>query len=209
MFGRLVLILLCLGMVGCETPAYQEQGWASSIIDHYGGRMTSSGQMYHPGYSMAAHNTLPFGTELTVENLATGRRVQVRVNDRFPSYPGLVISLSASAAQYIGMSPRQLSPVRLTAYTIPRGGYGAAARSHVPQPVPDAASRDYARRGQLYGGNEAPRPLAPAHVMPSGARQDAPVAFWSSFFRRLRGGRTPNAESYRGGNTPPAQLPLF
>ena len=186
MFGRIALILLCLFILGCQTPAYQEQGWASSIMDSYVGRMTSSGQLYHPGYSTAAHNTLPFGTELTVANLATGRSVQVIVNDRFPRYPGLVIYLSASAAQYIGMHPRQFSPVKLTARTIPPRGYGPPARSYALLPQSTANAR--------------PTVLRSNHV---------PSVPWSSFFRRFRGARTPNAESYHGGNTPPAELPLF
>ncbi|MCX6839165.1 MAG: septal ring lytic transglycosylase RlpA family protein, partial [Verrucomicrobia bacterium] len=64
-----------MALVSCRTPAYLEQGLASYIADSYAGRMTSSGQVYHPGYSTAAHNTLPFGTEVTVKNLYNGRSV--------------------------------------------------------------------------------------------------------------------------------------
>ncbi len=242
MFGRLAVILLCLLMVGCQSPAYQEQGWASYIADGYAGRMTSSGQVYHPGYSTAAHNTLPFGTELTVENLATGRSVQVMVNDRFPSYPGRVINLSASAAQYIGMNPRQLSPVKLTARSIPQGGgYGPPAGGYAPQPSAYPASQNYAMQNQPapapyqaptsmgqqpYVTNQAPMQqnygrqapaypqqagqAAPANVMRTAPVQNqAPAANRPSFFRRFGGGGTPNAESYRGGNAPPSELPVF
>lgn len=99
-----IFTVIALAVVSCQAPAYQEQGWASYIADNYAGRMTSSGQIYHPGYSTAAHNSLPFGTEVTVKNLHNGRSVKAMVNDRFPSYPGRVINLSGAAAQYLGMS---------------------------------------------------------------------------------------------------------
>jgi rare lipoprotein A len=35
----------------------------------------------------AAHNFLPFGTKVLIENIANGRSVVVRINDRGPSSP--------------------------------------------------------------------------------------------------------------------------
>ena len=68
-FRFIAILLSSLALVSCQTPAYQEQGWASYIADSYAGRMTSSGQVYYPNYYTAAQNTLPFGTEVTVTNL--------------------------------------------------------------------------------------------------------------------------------------------
>jgi rare lipoprotein A len=243
----ILLLLLPILMASCQTPAYREQGWASYIADRYAGRMTSSGQVYHPGYSTAAHNTLPFGTELTVKNLATGRSVRVMVNDRFPSYPGRIVNLSASAAQFIGMNPRQISPVEITARSLPQpayspGGYSGGGYSGgsgyattpqpppqqpypyqgqqpapypqqnygqpAPQPLPQAQG---SRTAPAYPGGAAPRsspmaqaPAAPVQTPPSAQ----PPATRPSFFQRMRGG-TPSAESYQGGNAPPAGLPTF
>ena len=71
-----------------KRPAYSEQGWASYIADSYEGRPTSSGAFYDPRAYTAAHNTLPFGTVVTVKNQQNGQKVDVVVNDRFPNYPG-------------------------------------------------------------------------------------------------------------------------
>lgn len=51
----------------------------------------------------AAHPSLPFGTRLTVRNLANGREVVVRVNDRGPLRGNRIIDLSRAAAQVIGL----------------------------------------------------------------------------------------------------------
>jgi rare lipoprotein A len=53
----------------------------------------------HPhaeGYT-AAHRTLPFGTVVTVTNVATGGAVEVTINDRGPFVEGRVIDLSREA----------------------------------------------------------------------------------------------------------------
>jgi len=51
----------------------------------------------------AAHPSLPFGTRLKVRNLANGREVVVRVNDRGPWRGNRIIDLSRAAAQAIGL----------------------------------------------------------------------------------------------------------
>jgi rare lipoprotein A len=50
----------------------------------------------------AAHRTLPFGTKLRVTNIAAGRSVTVRVNDRGPYIKGRVVNLSYLAAMALG-----------------------------------------------------------------------------------------------------------
>lgn len=112
-------------LASCARPAYEQRGYASYIADQYAGRATSSGEIYHPQGWTAAHNTLPFGTQVKVKNHQTGRAVNVTVNDRFPNYPGRVINVSAAAAQYLGIAPLQMADVTVTAKTIPGGGYGA------------------------------------------------------------------------------------
>jgi rare lipoprotein A (peptidoglycan hydrolase) len=67
------------------------------------GLRTASGQLFDPQGMTAAHRTLPFGTHLTVTNPRTGRSVTVVVNDRGPFVSGVVLDLSFSAAQAIGM----------------------------------------------------------------------------------------------------------
>ncbi len=62
----------------------------------------------------AAHRSLPFGTQVRVENLSNGRVVVVRVNDRGPFVRGRVIDLTRAAAQRIGMIGSGVAQVRVT-----------------------------------------------------------------------------------------------
>jgi resuscitation-promoting factor RpfB len=65
------------------------------------GATTEEGQAtwYDPPWSglTAAHPWLPFGTHVTVTDLATGRSVTVVIDDRGPFSPGRVIDLSPEA----------------------------------------------------------------------------------------------------------------
>jgi rare lipoprotein A len=66
-------------------------------------QQTASGERFDPHELTAAHPTLPFGTRLQVTNVATGKSVMVRVNDRGPFVKGRVVDVSYSAAQALGM----------------------------------------------------------------------------------------------------------
>ena len=224
------LLTAVLTLVGCQTPVYQEQGWASYIADSYAGRMTSSGQVYYPNYCTAAHTTLPFGTEVTVKNLYTGRSVKVLVTDRFPYYPGRVVNLSSAAAGQIGMTPMQLAQVKVTAYKLPQQGYGTGAGQaqqtrYYSQPAQSQASYPPAQQ-QWQQPAQQSAPLIPSYPQqqsgpmygppPQAAyNQGAPTyqatqqAAKPSFFQRLRGASTPSAPAYQGGGAPPAGLQTF
>jgi rare lipoprotein A len=73
--------------------------------------MTASGEAYSPTKLTAAHRTLPFGTMVRVTNLANGRSIVVRINDRGPFVKNRVIDLSQAAAQQLQFSG--LVPVSL------------------------------------------------------------------------------------------------
>jgi rare lipoprotein A len=49
----------------------------------------------------AAHKTLPFGTEVIVQNLNNGKSVKVRINDRGPFVKGRIIDLTRTAFSQI------------------------------------------------------------------------------------------------------------
>ncbi|MGL5035257.1 MAG: septal ring lytic transglycosylase RlpA family protein, partial [Microcystaceae cyanobacterium] len=89
----------------------------SGIASWYGpgfhGRRTANGERYNQNSLTAAHKTLPFGTQVLVTNLHTGRSVMVRINDRGPFIRGRVIDLSAGAAKVIGVYGRGTAPVAL------------------------------------------------------------------------------------------------
>ena len=62
---------------------------------------TASRELYIPTNLTAAHKTLPFNTKLLVTNLANGKSVEVRVNDRGPYATGVDLDLSRSAFEAI------------------------------------------------------------------------------------------------------------
>jgi rare lipoprotein A len=86
------------------------QGIASFYTED---QQTASGEKFDTHDLTAAHPTLPFGTRLRVTNVATGRSVTVRVNDRGPYVPGRVVDVSHSAADALGMVESGIAKVRL------------------------------------------------------------------------------------------------
>jgi len=79
-------------------------GGSRGVASFYSeGQETASGERFDPHELTAAHPTLPFGTRLQVTNVATGKSVTVRVNDRGPFVGGRVVDVSYSAAQALGM----------------------------------------------------------------------------------------------------------
>jgi rare lipoprotein A len=83
----------------------------ASFYSH--GRRTASGEKFDPGDLTAAHRTLPFGTRVRVTNVATGRSVTVRVNDRGPYVRGRAIDVSSSAAKMLGITRQGVAKVKL------------------------------------------------------------------------------------------------
>lgn len=77
------------------------------------GTRTANGERYLPDGMTAAHRTLPFNTRVLVTDLATGRSVIVRVNDRGPFTGGRIIDLSRGAARSLGMIARGVVSVRV------------------------------------------------------------------------------------------------
>jgi rare lipoprotein A len=77
------------------------------------GQQTANGERFDPCAMTAAHRTLPFGTRLRVTNIATGRSVTVRVNDRGPYIKGRVVDVSYSAAMALGMVRSGIASVKL------------------------------------------------------------------------------------------------
>jgi rare lipoprotein A len=89
-------------------------GGAYTLASFYShGRRTASGERFDPHGLTAAHRTLPFGTRVRVTNLATGRSVTVRVNDRGPYVRGRSIDVSSSAAQMLGITRQGVAKVKL------------------------------------------------------------------------------------------------
>ncbi|MBL8318431.1 MAG: septal ring lytic transglycosylase RlpA family protein [Burkholderiaceae bacterium] len=79
----------------------REVGLASWYGHPFHGRRTASGEVYDMNRLTAAHKTMPLPSYARVRNLANGREIIVKVNDRGPFYPGRVIDLSRAAARQL------------------------------------------------------------------------------------------------------------
>ncbi|WP_236281015.1 septal ring lytic transglycosylase RlpA family protein [Aeromonas veronii] len=101
------LLLVCLLLAACSSRydeshggswrGYSETGYASYYADRYHGKKTASGELYRNNLNSAAHMELPFGSMVRVTNLANGKSVVVKVNDRGAFKSGRIIDLSKSA----------------------------------------------------------------------------------------------------------------
>jgi rare lipoprotein A len=69
------------------------------------GKSTASGEKMNPNAMTAAHKTLPLGTMVRVIDQASGRSIQVKINDRGPYIKGRIIDLTHAAAQQLGFIP--------------------------------------------------------------------------------------------------------
>ncbi|WP_298253581.1 septal ring lytic transglycosylase RlpA family protein [Bradyrhizobium sp.] len=103
-----------------HTPFARDHYTAPTQIASHGiasfyteGQQTASGEKFDTHDLTAAHPTLPFGTRLRVTNMATGRSVTVRVNDRGPYVPGRIVDVSRSAANALGMVESGTAKVKL------------------------------------------------------------------------------------------------
>jgi rare lipoprotein A len=89
------------------------QGEASYYGHELAGNRTASGERFNPYGLTAAHRTLPLGTRIKVTNVANGRSVVVRVNDRGPFVRSRLIDVSLGAAREIQMVRSGKAQVRL------------------------------------------------------------------------------------------------
>jgi peptidoglycan lytic transglycosylase len=87
------------------------------------GRRTASGEIFDSNHLVAAHNTAPFGTYALVTNLANGRTVQVRINDRGPAVAGRMVDLSYAAARQLDMVHVGVTRVKVEFLAAPLPGY--------------------------------------------------------------------------------------
>jgi rare lipoprotein A len=86
-----------------SAAGYVERGVASWYGTEFHGLRTSTGEPYDMFAMTAAHKTLPLPCYARVTNLANGRHVVVRINDRGPFVANRIIDLSYSAAARLDM----------------------------------------------------------------------------------------------------------
>ena len=96
------VIFACALITGSTSAALAgEQGIASFYQNpHFSGLI-------------AAHRTLPFGTQVKVFNLDNGRAAVVKIVDRGPFIRGRIIDVSTAAAGVLGFRQSGVARVRL------------------------------------------------------------------------------------------------
>jgi rare lipoprotein A len=96
-----------------DQPTYDEIGIASWYGEQFHNHYTADGEIFDMGMPSAAHKTLPLPSLVEVTNLANGRTVIVRVNDRGPFVEGRVIDMSRAAAEELGFVAQGVTKVRV------------------------------------------------------------------------------------------------
>ncbi len=77
-------------------------GKASWYGPGFHGRTTANGETYDMYAYTCAHRTLPLGTWVRVTNMHNQKTIFLRVNDRGPMAPSLIVDLSFEAAKKLG-----------------------------------------------------------------------------------------------------------
>ncbi len=120
-----LLLTACAGVGVPPPPApsvevgWEERGIASWYGDPFHGRQTASGEVYDMNAPTAAHQTLPFGTVVRIENLDNGTSTEVRINDRGPFVQGRIIDVSRRGARELGLIEPGTAEVRITVIEAP------------------------------------------------------------------------------------------
>jgi len=130
-----------------EEPGYDEVGLASWYGKDFHGKKTANGEYFNMNALTAAHKTLPLPTFVKVTNLANGRTIVLRVNDRGPFVNDRVLDVSRRGAQLLGFQKQGVTRVRIQAVdsdgNLPRGTRRArpvqTARTEAPQTESDTS----------------------------------------------------------------------
>jgi rare lipoprotein A len=124
-------------------PHYKAVGLASWYGEDFRGRYTANGEIFDLNGISAAHPTMPLPSYARVTNLANGRSLIVRVNDRGPYAHNRIIDLSMRAAHLLGFYERGTTMVRVE-YVGPAPLQGSddrvlasTLRENEPAPLPN------------------------------------------------------------------------
>lgn len=92
---------------------FVQTGIASWYGPGFHKKKTASGERFNMYALTAAHKTLPLGSQVQVTNLANGKKVTLRINDRGPFYRNRIIDVSKKAAQKLGFISRGETKVKI------------------------------------------------------------------------------------------------
>ena len=119
---------------------FHQRGIATWYGRRFNGKLTSSGERYDMYAMTAAHKLLPIPSYARVTDLANGRSVVVRINDRGPFHSGRIIDLSYAAAYKLGYVDAGSAMVQVD--TIVPGLRTEASAAPVPPPAPQPTATE-------------------------------------------------------------------
>src|SRR3954466_91217 len=213
-----------------EDANYRAEGMASWYGDDFHGRQTANGEVFDMGSLTAAHPTLPMPSYARVTNLANGKSLIVRVNDRGPYHGNRLIDVSNKAAEllefkgngvakvrveYVGRAPLEGSDDRQLVATLRTGAPApppSLVRVASAKPfVPELASTGRPIRGEVPMPEG--RPYSLGNTSADYASINATSEMSASSRSRGRALENPRAVSYgnEAGYAPaprPAYLPI-
>jgi len=123
-----------------EDPDYDQTGIASWYGPGFHGLKTANGEMFDENAMTAAHTTLPMPSYVRVTNLANGRAVVLRVNDRGPFVDDRIIDVSRRAAQLLGFYNQGTTQVRVEAVAPPEEAEVLVAQNDTSEPTMQIAA---------------------------------------------------------------------
>jgi len=138
-------------------PVLTERGTEVGVASWYGpgfdGRLTASGEIYDQDALTAAHRSLPLGTQVRVTELASGRSLTLRINDRGPYKKGRIIDLSRAAAIKLGIIDKGTARVEISVLgdhheRWPVTYYSVQIGAFASREAADRAGRAAAHRGE-------------------------------------------------------------
>jgi rare lipoprotein A len=140
-----------------ELAPYKAQGIATWYGRRYHGKPTSSGEIYDMYSMTAAHPVLPIPSYVRVTNVASGKSVVLRVNDRGPFIDNRLIDLSFTAAHRIGVLSGGSALVEVES-VIPDGAVVAKGPAAGPAPGTLRSTSAVASPGQAPRARAKPAP---------------------------------------------------
>jgi rare lipoprotein A len=115
-----------------DKEPFRQRGLASWYGRKFHGQKTASGEPYDMFKMTAAHKTLPIPSYAKVTNLANGKSVVVRINDRGPFHSNRIIDLSYAAASRIGIAAKGSAMVEVERVFAPPAAQAAPPEAASP-----------------------------------------------------------------------------
>lgn len=114
-----------------EQFTVDETGLAEVMGSH--GPLTADGELFDQTALAAAHPTLQLPALARITDIATGRQILVRVNDRGPASSSRMVAITRRAAELLGAAGQTAIPVRFEVIESESRAMADALRSEAPR----------------------------------------------------------------------------